>query len=104
MISAGKLGDVVVLTLIALANTNATGADVIRGRDLYSQQCALCHGVNGMAVQPGAPDFARGERLMQPDLLLLRQIRAGKGTMPGFEGLLPDRDILSVIAYLRTFR
>ena len=79
-------------------------ADIIRGRDLYAQQCALCHGAGGMAVLPGAPDFARGDRLMQPDIMLLNQVRAGKGTMPGFQGVLPARDILSVIAYLRTLR
>lgn len=82
----------------------AHAADILRGKELYGQQCAMCHGVSGMAVLPGAPDFVRGERLMQPDILLLGQIRTGKGVMPGFQGILPDRDILSVIAFLRTLR
>jgi cytochrome c6 len=29
-------------------------------------------------------------------------IRNGKGTMPGYFGVLRDREILDVIAYLRT--
>lgn len=85
-------------------SVGARGADIIRGKTIYGQQCALCHGANGMAVQPGAPDFARGDRLLQPDVVLLARIRAGKGTMPGFQGIMPDRDILSVIAYLRTMQ
>jgi cytochrome c6 len=99
----GLVGGAIFLGCLFAGGT-VEAADVIRGRELYGQQCAFCHGATGMAVMPGTPDFARGDRLMQPDLLLLNQIRAGRGTMPGFQGILPDRDILSVIAYLRTFR
>jgi cytochrome c6 len=51
---------------------------------------------------PGAPDFRRMDALMRPDLQLLASIRNGKGTMPGFFGVLRDREILDVVAYLRT--
>lgn len=92
------------LTALALASHELRAADIIRGKEIYAQQCALCHGAAGVAVMPGAPDFARGERLMQPDIFLLNQVRVGKGPMPAYQGILPDRDILSVIAFLRTFR
>lgn len=84
--------------------SNAGAADIIRGREVYVSQCAVCHGATGVAVLPGAPNFARGERLMQADIALLAQIKVGRGVMPGFQGMLPDRDILSVIGYLRTLR
>jgi cytochrome c6 len=60
--------------------------------------------MGGVAVLPTAPSFARGERLMQPDALLLASVRTGRGPMPGFFGILSDRDVLDVIAYLRTLR
>jgi mono/diheme cytochrome c family protein len=40
--------------------------------------------------------------MLQPDMVLLERIRAGRNAMPGYRGVLSDRDILSVIAYTRT--
>ena len=57
-----------------------------------------------MSTLANAPSFARGERLMQPDQVLLGSIRRGRGAMPGFFGVLSDRDTLDVIAYLRSMR
>ena len=51
---------------------------------------------------PGTPNFRRLESLMKPDMQLLTVIRNGKGVMPGYFGVLRDREILDVVAYLRT--
>jgi cytochrome c6 len=80
----------------------AHGADIQRGGTLYATHCAMCHGANGTPVLPGAPNFRRLDSLMRPDMQLLTAIRAGKGAMPAYFGVLRDRDILDVIAYLRT--
>ena len=79
-------------------------ADVFKGRETYAMYCAACHGPAGLAVMPGAPNFARGDRLMQPDTALLASIRAGRNAMPAFAGVLRDQEILNVIAFLRTLR
>lgn len=79
-------------------------ADVVRGAQLYRMHCAGCHGTNGVAPLPSAPSFARGEKLMQPDRMLVASIRSGRAAMPGYFGILNDRDMLDVVAYLRTFR
>lgn len=89
------------LTLL-LACAAAQGADVNKGRQLYAANCAICHGQTGAAVMPGAPSFNRGDGLLRPDMSLLAAIRAGKNAMPAFQGMLADRDIMDVIAYLRT--
>lgn len=83
---------------------DARGADVFRGGELYRRHCAQCHGDDGRPVMPTAPDFTRRERLLQPDPVLLQALRAGKGAMPGYQGLLRDRDLLDVIAFLRTLQ
>lgn len=88
--------------LLAFAANGALAADVIRGADLYRTHCAHCHGAQGRPVMPMAPDFTRLDPLMQPDPRLLQSIRNGRGAMPGYQGLLRDRDILDVIAHLRT--
>lgn len=80
----------------------AQAADTFKGQKLYQANCAICHGSAGRSVMPGAPNFDRGERVLQPDFTLLASIRSGKNAMPAFQGILSDRDIMDVIAYLRT--
>ena len=100
------ISNVLSLTLagvaLLLACGAAQGADTNKGRQLFVANCAICHGQTGRSVMPGAPNFERGEGLLRPDFTLLAAIRAGKNAMPAFQGILPDRDILDVIAYLRT--
>ena len=90
--------------LLFLFAQAASSADVMKGGQIYRMHCASCHGAGGTSTMPNAPSFARGERLMQPDQMLLGSIRRGRGAMPGFFGVLTDRDTLDVIAYLRTMR
>jgi cytochrome c6 len=89
------------LALLAMA---VKAADVSRGAELYRQHCAGCHGGDGRAVMPMAPDFSRPGALLKPDLTLLGAIRSGRGAMPAYQGLLRDREILDVVAHLRTLR
>ena len=89
-------------TLIAPLSTSA--ADVMKGAELYRQHCAGCHGGDGGPVMPMAPDFSRPNALLKPDLALLGAIRAGRGAMPAYQGQLRDRDILDIVAHLRTLR
>ena len=91
------------LTLL-LACGQLQAADTSKGRQLYAANCAICHGATGISVMPGAPSFNRGDVLLRPDFTLLASIRKGKNAMPAFQGILPDRDIVDVIAYMRTMR
>jgi mono/diheme cytochrome c family protein len=82
----------------------ATAADVLAGADLYRRHCTACHGNDGRPVMPSAPDFSRPLALLKPDMTLLAAIRGGRGAMPGYDGQLRDREILDIVAHLRTFR
>jgi cytochrome c6 len=95
---------VLLLALLAPLAQAACAADVMKGGQLYRMHCASCHGASGVSAMPNAPSFARGERMMQPDQTLLGSIRRGRGAMPGFFGVLSDRDTLDVIAYMRSMR
>lgn len=97
-----RTGMLAVLALLALQAAPARSADINRGGSLYGRHCAVCHGANGNPVLPGVPNFRRMEALLKPDMQLLAAIRAGKGAMPGYFGLLRDHEILDVVAYLRT--
>ncbi|HSD60525.1 MAG TPA: cytochrome c [Burkholderiales bacterium] len=88
--------------LLGLAATPAGAADPLKGQQTYETQCMKCHGPGGVPVLVGAPNFSRGERLVQPDLVILEKIKAGRNAMPSFRGVLRDYEILDVIAYIRT--
>jgi len=88
--------------MLLMTSGTSNAADTNKGQQLFAANCAICHGQSGRSVMPGAPNFDRGEGLMRPDFTLLASIRAGKNAMPAYQGLLADRDILDVIAFLRT--
>jgi len=91
--------------LVLLAGSAAAhAANPEEGAEIYRRHCSACHGNDGRPVLPGAPDFTRPTALMRSDLSLLATIRAGRGGMPAFAGQLRDRDILDVVAHLRTLR
>lgn len=100
----GKLACVLIAALSS--HGTALAADVFNGERIYNKLCVGCHGSGGSGAGaiPGAPNFARGQRLMQPDGALLRTLRNGKNAMPSYLGVLDDFEMLDVIAYLRTIR
>jgi len=92
-------------TVVALAVLDAAiAADYFNGREVYELHCQSCHGFDGRSLDPGTPDFTRGESLFVPDSDLYRQIRDGVGAMPAYRGLLEDSEIIDVIAYVRSLQ
>jgi cytochrome c6 len=77
-------------------------SDPNKGGQIYATQCASCHGASGVSVMPNAPNFARGEGMLQPDPVIAASIRNGMNAMPAFQGILSDSDIMDVVVYLRT--
>lgn len=96
------LATVVVALLSAGFSSGLYAADHIKGRELYERNCMVCHGQGGQSVMPGVPNFGRGEGVLKPDFTLLASIRSGRNAMPAFQGILTDRDIMDVIAFVRT--
>lgn len=84
-----------------LSISDVQASDPANGHKLYVQYCNSCH-ERGREMA-GAPDFNYGSTLMQSDPTLLNKIRSGKNAMPGYTGILSDRMILDIIAYMRTF-
>jgi cytochrome c553 len=84
--------------LIAPSVAGATG-DVSAGKD-KAQQCAVCHGLDGVATRPDAPNIG-GES----DLYLTKQLKAFRSgerrheQMSIIAGALSDDDIADLAAY-----
>lgn len=85
-----------------LAAGSPAAADMRNGSRIYSMHCAGCHDESGAPVLPGAPDFRRGTALLRPDAQIVASLKTGRGGMPTFVGILKERELLDVVAYLRT--
>lgn len=106
LVSAMRMATLLATLLVAAVAAGFAGsahaADMFKGRQIYTSNCAICHGQSGRSVMPGAPNFAYQEGILKPDMTLLTTIRSGRNAMPAFQGVLSDRDIMDVIAFIRT--
>jgi copper transport protein len=94
------------LLVILLAPSAAVQeqADPQRGREVFEQNCAMCHGSDASGMMGMHPSL-RGaiERLSRDGVeVTIRNGRDVMPPMPAFEGRLSDEDISDVIAYLET--
>jgi mono/diheme cytochrome c family protein len=88
------------------SKSGAAQSDRARGRVVYVQHCASCHGPDGQALVEAV---ANATNLTRPDrykfghseVELFQSVKAGAGTgMPAFGGVLKDADIRNVAAYV----
>ncbi len=96
---------------ISLAfSVSYAGGDASAGKAVFEANCGSCHGMDGNAMIPGVPSFAKGERLDKDDAALAKSIKNGIATpsTPGAPPMpalgLSDGDIANVIAYIRTLK
>ena len=96
-------------------------AQVSLGRTVYSENCASCHGVRleGQPTWrirkpdgklPAPPHDETGHTWHHPDGQLLEITKSGVGAlvpgyksdMPAFQGVLSDREIWAVLAFIKS--
>lgn len=77
------------------------GTSILRGKEIYHERCAACHGVDGVSILPGAPEFAKGERLDKTDKELLQSMMHGKGDMPGWKETLSKQQCKDALTYVK---
>lgn len=99
-----RIGLPLAAILLSCAGLLAHASDIFNGREVYELHCQTCHGMDGRAIEPGVPDFSRGESLYAPDPDLVRVLRDGDGHLPSYRGLLSDDELRDVVAYIRTLQ
>ena len=70
------------------------------GAQIYSNNCAACHGANRQGNPPTFPSLVGVSRRLT-DTLITERIRNGKGMMPAFAKLTPD-ELGSLLRFLKT--
>lgn len=77
------------------------------GREIYENNCAVCHGTPGLGnfqkLTPPPPDPVSAKMQQNSDGDLLYKITEGRGQMSSFKDILATDDIWAVIAYIRSF-
>lgn len=72
------------------------------GGELFEENCAGCHGEDGMPLLPGTPDFSKGERLEKTDDELLESIGSGLNVMPPWDGILSEKEMKNCLGFIRS--
>ncbi|MFN8674152.1 MAG: cytochrome c [Candidatus Sericytochromatia bacterium] len=101
------LASSLVFSTAALAGGNAKD-----GKKIYDQNCTTCHGPKGKgdgaasaALNPKPRNFAEGKfKYGKTDAELVKFIKTGKGPMPPWGGVLKDKQIEDVLAYIKTLK
>lgn len=74
---------------------------LVEGREVWSGQCARCHGAAGGGGAGVKLSDGRAEEL-HPDIAsMIDVVTEGKGAMPAFGGSLSDEEIEAVVRYVR---
>ena len=85
----------------------ADGKSLAAGRDVYTANCADCHGAAGKGdgkmakdLKKRPPDLTDPEVASEPDGVLFTQISRGRKPMPSFEKLLSEQERWHVVNYV----
>lgn len=85
-------------------------ATISSGRELYDRHCLTCHGKNGRgdglksaALTQSPGDLSVRKYQKQSDGEQFYKTKAGRGEMPGYEGILTDEEIWKIVGYMRSF-
>ena len=88
----------------------ATKASIQKGKEIYENKCALCHGVKGDGKGPTAAGLnpkptnfreSHGEKMTDGEHFW--KITTGRGGMPSFEKDLTAEERWHLVNYINTF-
>jgi mono/diheme cytochrome c family protein len=99
--SGGDSGSDASMTAPKPRGALAHDAELLRGRRVFVDQCARCHGARGEGGI--GPSFRTGRILDDFDTADAQAqfVRTGRNVMPGFAGTLGRSDIDAVVRYER---
>lgn len=99
-------------TVAAVENPiNANRRSANRGRRIFAQRCAVCHGDKGAgdgpagkSISPQAADLTAYEVQDQSDGALYWKIGEGRVAMPAWKAILDDDERWNLVNYIRSLK
>ncbi|NGZ11703.1 MAG: c-type cytochrome [Nitrospira sp. LK70] len=95
------------LAIAAPKEADSSSADQTKGKGIFAQHCAGCHGPAGrgdgyLLLGPDPANLTRPETKQKSDAMLLQTIHEGKPNMPSWKVRLSESESRAVLAYIRT--
>lgn len=89
----------VTLAAPAAAQSQDGGGD---GKSLFLKNCAACHQPSGKGIPGAFPALANSKFVQGQGSEVATVLLKGRGGMPDFSGSLSDRDIATVLTFVRS--
>jgi mono/diheme cytochrome c family protein len=106
-LTAGENGGAAAAALGRKNPIPADGKSLAAGREVYTANCADCHGPRGKGdgrmakdLKKRPPDLTDPEVASEPDDVLFNRISRGRKPMPSFEKLLTEQERWHVVNYV----
>jgi mono/diheme cytochrome c family protein len=99
--TAGALGTGIV-ALLVMAGLPAIAQDgdlMVRGQQIFNDNCAACHQSEGQGIPPQFPALA-GNQNLEDITLIVETVHQGRGIMPPFEQFTSD-ELAAVATFIR---
>ena len=94
----------------APADSRKGKSQIEKGREVYTANCARCHGGDGMSrtsmgQMTEAPDLTDASWQSRRNAArMIASVSNGRGEMPAFKRKLSRQDIAAAVAYVRTLK
>tara|TARA_R110001592_G_scaffold64751_2_gene198885 strand:+ start:12564 stop:12986 length:423 start_codon:yes stop_codon:yes gene_type:complete len=86
-------------------------AELVKGKKLYNQMCAVCHGakgkgdgVAGAALNPKPTNFTLASVQAQSDGAIFWKLSEGRTPMASYKTMLKEDQRWQLVNYIRTFK
>ena len=96
--------------VVSAAQTRRGQSQAERGRAVYEDKCARCHGADGagrtrLAEVVGPPDLTDAAwQRKRSNARMIASVSNGLGQMPAFKKKLSRQEIAAAVAYIRTLK
>jgi cytochrome c6 len=93
---------IIIITAIgSLAFTSQRGGAPGKGKTLFEENCAKCHGADGTRGKFGAANLRTS---VMPEEAIIERIEKGKRFMPSFKKRFTPEEIRDLAGYVKTLR
>ncbi len=91
-----------VVALLAAAASSPSQAQETDGKALFLKNCAACHQASGKGIPGAFPALAGSSFVQGKSTEVASVLLKGRGGMPDFSDSLSDREIATVLTFVRS--